>query len=252
MDNSSIYGRTGKGTAELMGGTGKLSESHLRILGMVDGSLNIAALASGRNAGPGLMQALAELEKMGLIQLSNTASSSRVARLPIPTIEVIELSPTESVQAWAEAKRGARELEEKGFFTPDGTLHHASAGSQKRGVHVLVVEDDATTARILEFLLTQHGFPVIKAADSVAAFAHLEQPVLPDVVLLDVMLPGKNGFDILKQIRGDGRLQQLPVIMVTSQISDDYVMRGLKEGADGYVFKPLKWETLHACIEKLI
>lgn len=76
-----------------------------------------------------------------------------------------------------------------------------------------------------------------------------------DLVLLDVVLPGaagKDGFHILEAIRKDSRLQQLRVIMVTSQISDAHVLRGLKAGSDGYIFKPFKWETLYQCIRSVM
>ncbi|MBS0307465.1 MAG: response regulator, partial [Proteobacteria bacterium] len=170
----------------------------------------------------------------------------------LPDIEVVELSPADSVQAWAEAQRGARELAERGYFNPTGKLHVARHEAGADVNRVLFVEDDNTTAKVLEFLLAENGFQGVRAATAAAAYAELQASPLPDVVLLDVHLPDADGFDILRHIRSTPALRDLPVVMVTAQISDEDVLIGLKEGADGYIFKPFRWQTLHACIEKVL
>lgn len=169
----------------------------------------------------------------------------------IPSIDVIELSPEESVQAWAEAKRAARMLEENGFYSPDVARHRLSDSFGQMAIRVLVVEDDDVTAHVLSTLLTQHDFLVRRVAYAESALEELKRRPFPDLVLLDVMLPVRDGFDVLKEIRHDPTLRDLPVIMVTSRIDDEHVMRGLKEGADGYIFKPFKWESLHGCIKSV-
>jgi DNA-binding response OmpR family regulator len=135
-------------------------------------------------------------------------------------------------------------LQRQGFYAADHNRQRVRGGAVK----VLVVEDDDVTAQLLEFLLREHGFYVKRAADGEAALTELQRRPLPDVVLLDVMLPRHDGFEVLRRIRGDAALRTLPAIMVTSKISDDDVLRGLKEGADGYVFKPFDWDTLYGCI----
>src|SRR6478609_8964220 len=104
---------------------------------------------------------------------------------------------------------------------------------------------------MLSFLLKEHGFVVNRVADGESALVELKRRPVADLVLLDVMLPGRDGFDILKEIRHDAALSSLPVIMVTSRIDDEYVVRGMKEGADGYIFKPFKWGSLHDCIKSV-
>ncbi|MDF3035071.1 MAG: hypothetical protein K0S28_345 [Paucimonas sp.] len=177
------------------------------------------------------------------------AGSTRSTALP--GIEVIELSPEESVKAWAEAKRASRALEETGFYSPQVALHRLSDSFGQIAIRVLVVEDDDVTAQMLSFLLKEHGFHVKRAADGEAALVELKRRPGPDLVLLDVMLPGRDGFEILHEIRHDEALSDLPVIMVTSRIDDHHVMRGLTEGADGYIFKPFKWPSLHDCIKSV-
>lgn len=195
-------------------------------------------------------RAVADIDRHLLARQLSVPIDGPAAESPIPSIDVIELSPQESVQAWAEAQRGARALQEKGFYATDHRRRHAG-GSLGGALKVLVVEDDDVTAQLLEFLLRAHGFYVKRAADGQAALAELQRRPLPDLVLLDVMLPGHDGFAVLRAIRNDASLHSLPAIMVTSKISDDDVLCGLKEGADGYVFKPFQWETLHGCIRSV-
>lgn len=252
MDTAQIFVLTSKGLVELKAGAVQLSPLQSQALGMIDGASSVAQLAArlgDSDAAEQLPLALAELERRELIAPKSDADDALAAP---PVIEVVELSPEESVQAWAEARRGAQELQEKGYYSPPAKLHQASHQAGANVNRVLVVEDDATTAKILEFLLHEHDFQVATADSGAAALAELAKQPLPDVVLLDVMLPDGDGFDILRHIRASASLAQVPVIMVTARISDEDVMRGLKEGADGYVFKPFKWETLYACIKNVL
>lgn len=254
MDSSLIYSATGKGLVELKTGAPNLSSLQAKVLGLVDGSSDVSALAArlgDADAARQLAQVLTELARLELIHVFEEEGSEEIGHSSVPEIEVLELSPTESVQAWAEAQRGARELQEKGFYSPQATRHasHEAGADVNR---ILVVEDDAVTTEVLNFLLTEHDFQVVATANADAAWAELQKHPLPDVVLLDVMLPGRDGFEVLHQIRHTPHLASLPVIMVTAQIRDEYVMRGLKEGADGYVFKPFKWDTLYACIKNVL
>ncbi|MEN3363434.1 MAG: two-component system, OmpR family, phosphate regulon response regulator PhoB, partial [Burkholderiales bacterium] len=110
-------------------------------------------------------------------------------------------------------------------------------------------------AQMLEVLLTNKGITTHKAFDIASAMTALAEGPVPDLVLLDVVLPGmpnKDGFHVLHHIRHTVALSSVPVIMVTSKVTDEYVMRGLKAGADGYIFKPFKWETLYESIKSVI
>lgn len=251
MDMSTIYGVTGKGLVELKTGADQLPPLQARVLRLLDGKISLAMLVAqlGDVTGQQLQQAIADLERLELAceALAEAGNSSL-----LPDIEVVELSPADSVQAWAEAQRGARELAERGYFNPTGKLHVARHEAGADVNRVLFVEDDNTTAKVLEFLLAENGFQGVRAATAAAAYAELQASPLPDVVLLDVHLPDADGFDILRHIRSTPALRDLPVVMVTAQISDEDVLIGLKEGADGYIFKPFRWQTLHACIEKVL
>ena len=274
MDKKSIYSKTARGMAELKTNTKNLSREQIKALIMVNGKSSIRDFThtssdAGRNS---FVSTVRELENMGLVRaLVPLASPVMAARRSagdddfafndgdLPVIEVTELSGEESVQAWAEARRGAQVLQEKGFFAPKQASAAAGVAGDSlvagAGLKALVVEDDPEIIQLLELLLGEKGFVVTTASDIPAALATLSGDASFDLVLLDVVLPGapgKDGFHILDAIRRDSRLQQLRVIMVTSQISDEHVLRGLKAGSDGYIFKPFKWETLYQCIRSVM
>jgi DNA-binding response OmpR family regulator len=158
------------------------------------------------------------------------------------------------VQIWAQAKRGTAALKSTGFYSY-GNKTALSLSTGDMAVRALVIEDDEELAELLVVLLSEKGVQVSVAADVPAALAAVRSGVqMPAIVLLDIGLPGapgKDGFDILSYIRRNEEWSKVPVVMVTAEASDDQVMKGLKAGADGYIFKPFKWEALYACIREV-
>lgn len=272
MDTSIIYSKTAKGMAEITNRAGSLPKDQLKALSLVDGQSSVAELSqllSGDVSLEKLIKDLEQLKLLGLVRIfqqstqsiaseqkgevRRNADNSMEFSSSLPMLHAVELSPQESVQAWAEAKRGAQKLATDGFYTHDGKNSTSTRSTSL--LTVLVVEDDDLIAELLEAHLTNKSFRVRRAADIPAALAILKNEISLDLVLLDVVLPGmddKNGFDILDEIRGTPTLRDLPVIMITSQVSDEEVMCGLKGGADGYIFKPFKWETVYKCIKAVI
>ncbi|GGO77791.1 MtrAB system response regulator MtrA [Nocardioides deserti] len=109
---------------------------------------------------------------------------------------------------------------------------------------VLVVDDDASLAEMLTIVLRQEGFDsrmVTRGDQALAAFREYR----PDLVLLDLMLPGKDGIDVCKEIRGESGV---PIVMLTAKGDTVDVVVGLESGADDYVVKPFKPKELIARI----
>jgi two-component system response regulator MprA len=100
---------------------------------------------------------------------------------------------------------------------------------------VLVVEDDAAVRRMLERSLAKEGFEVTAAADGGAALA-LAETAVPDLVVLDVAMPGLSGFEVCRRLRAKGLTGG--VLMLTARDSVEDRVRGLESGADDYVVKP--------------
>jgi DNA-binding response OmpR family regulator len=102
---------------------------------------------------------------------------------------------------------------------------------------ILVVDDNIDSITILRSILEQHRFSVQAALSGSEALQKLEED-LPDVVLLDVMMPEMSGLEVLQAIRDNNATATLPVIMVTAKIQDDDVLAGYQYGADYYITKP--------------
>lgn len=114
---------------------------------------------------------------------------------------------------------------------------------------ILVIEDDPAIRRGMVDAASYAGYHVVEAPDGPAGIA-IALECAPDLVLLDVMLPGCDGFAVLREIRG--ALPALPVIMVTARGAEEDRIRGLKDGADDYVTKPFSALELLARIEAVL
>jgi chemosensory pili system protein ChpA (sensor histidine kinase/response regulator) len=104
---------------------------------------------------------------------------------------------------------------------------------------VLIVEDDEDLVNLSTHWLEKAGYAVEHAPDGAAALELLNNDPLPAVVLLDVMLPKIDGFEVLRRIRADRRTRTLPVIMVTSFSRDKDAQRARDIGVNDYIIKPL-------------
>ena len=102
---------------------------------------------------------------------------------------------------------------------------------------ILVVDDDREVVRLIRAYLEQAGFEVLAAYDGDAA-VHVIRRERPDLLLLDLMLPGKDGWAITRLVRADPALAHIPIIMLTARVDDTDTIVGLELGADDYVTKP--------------
>ena len=116
---------------------------------------------------------------------------------------------------------------------------------------ILVVDDDKTIAKVLRGYLEQAGYVVLTAYDGETAVQTLRSEK-PDLLLLDLMLPDKDGWDITRLIRNDERLAATPIIMLTARIEDSDKIIGLELGADDYVTKPFNPREVVARVKALL
>ncbi|RZL08325.1 MAG: phosphate regulon transcriptional regulatory protein PhoB [Rubrivivax sp.] len=116
---------------------------------------------------------------------------------------------------------------------------------------VLVVEDEAAISELIALNLRHAGFEVVQAADGDAA-QHEVDRVLPDLVLLDWMLPGASGLSLAKRWRGTQRTRDLPVIMLTARAEETDKVAGLDAGADDYLTKPFSTQELMARVRAVL
>jgi two-component system, OmpR family, response regulator len=116
---------------------------------------------------------------------------------------------------------------------------------------VLVVDDDADIRRLVSFALEDFGFAVREAENGEAALAALaERP--PDVMLVDVVMPGLDGFGVLKAMRQQGLAPRTRVVLLTSRVEERDYLRGWELGCDDYVTKPFDTERLGRRVQDVL
>ncbi|HBY95700.1 MAG: response regulator transcription factor [Ardenticatenaceae bacterium] len=116
---------------------------------------------------------------------------------------------------------------------------------------ILVVDDDKQIVRLVRSYLEQAGYQVLTAHDGDAAL-HAIRRERPDLVVLDLMLPNRDGWEITRIVRGDEHFASLPIIMLTARIEDTDKIIGLELGADDYVTKPFNPREVVARVRALL
>jgi len=116
---------------------------------------------------------------------------------------------------------------------------------------ILIVDDDPNIVIALEFLMRQAGYAVATAADGRQALDWLASRE-PALMILDVMMPNKNGFEVCAEVRADPRLASLPILMLTAKGREAEKARGLALGADAYVSKPFSTHNLVELVRSLL
>jgi len=116
---------------------------------------------------------------------------------------------------------------------------------------ILIADDEPNIVASLEFLMEQAGYEVRTAADGNEALAAIGA-FAPDLVLLDVMMPGRSGYEVCERIKGDPATRGIRVLMLSAKGRDVEVAKGLDLGADAYVTKPFSTRDLAAKVRELL
>jgi len=158
-------------------------------------------------------------------------------------------TPATMQKIYDEAVIGEAKLTSNGFFV---RLFPDAPSRPPVGVPptIMVVEDDEVTAILIERILVNANYRVVRAAnrEEIAVAFNAK----PDLVILDVLLPDADGFDILGRIRANGQMSTLPVLMLSCLGSLQDIMKGVKLGANGYLTKPAESKALLAAIEEVL
>lgn len=244
-----IFRITDKGEAEIQSGATTLTAEMLGVLVAVDGKANVGDLEQQlphlrpevvRNVlralfGEGCIRQPTVEEETG-IDLSSFFAPAAPAAAP---------SAGAMASADREAEGSVAALRGDGYYVSIARKSVAARRLAAGGKHsVLLIDDDPDFCALVERLLSKAGFEMRIAQDRETIIAELRKAPLPDLVLLDVNLPGTNGFEILAKMKQVPALKTTPVIMTTAEASRPAVMKGLVGGADGYLTKPLKSENL--------
>ena len=120
-----------------------------------------------------------------------------------------------------------------------------------RRTFALVVDDSITVRRVTQRLLERNGMRVLTAKDGVDAVSLL-QDNLPDIILLDIEMPRMDGYEVAAHVRNDPRLKDIPIVMITSRVSEKHRARAIELGVDDYLGKPYQESQLLDAIEPLV
>ena len=119
------------------------------------------------------------------------------------------------------------------------------------GQKIVVAEDEQHIAKLISFKLEREGYEVTWAKDGEEALEKIRQ-VMPDLVLLDVMMPVMDGYEVLRNLKNDDRLDTIPVIMLTAKSQEQDIVRGFDLGTDDYIVKPFRPAELVVRIKKIL
>jgi two-component system alkaline phosphatase synthesis response regulator PhoP len=116
---------------------------------------------------------------------------------------------------------------------------------------ILVVDDDKSIVKVLTAYLEQSGYQVFPAYDGEMAL-HMLRRERPDLVILDLMMPGRDGYEVTNLVRNDKSLSATPIIMLTARVDDSDKIVGLELGADDYITKPFNAREVVARVKSLL
>jgi len=149
---------------------------------------------------------------------------------------------------------GVNALKDQGYFTRMVVEHRTLTPKllNPQNIRVLIVDDDDATGKLIELTLHSKGCKTRRARNRQEIAQGLAEKPLPHLVLLDILLPDANGFDVLNRIRQHPALQKIPVLLLSALGERKDVARGLTLGADGYVTKPVLPSVLLKAVEAAI
>ena len=123
----------------------------------------------------------------------------------------------------------------------------------KKKPHILIVDDEASARQTMEMLLLGEGYLFTFAGDGYEALAELDDmDVEPDTILLDVMMPDMDGFELCRRLKNHPRWGHIPIILVTALDSKADLARGLEAGADDFLHKPVNGLELRARVRSML
>ena len=176
-------------------------------------------------------------------QLSKVPGLAGMTLLPSGAVALI-YNPVALATLYGEAARAATQAAVR---APQSALPSAASAVVRAAPLILVVDDSLTVRRVTQRLLLREGYRVVLAKDGLDALERLAEE-RPQMVLSDIEMPRMDGFDLVRNIRGDARLRDLPVIMITSRIAQKHRDYAAELGVDHYLGKPYDEEALLALV----
>ncbi|WP_395057041.1 response regulator transcription factor [Polaromonas sp.] len=239
IHDKDIYALTTRGQDELRSGATSLSPAEIELLVRIDGSQSLSQLRAGMTPAPAgvFTAAVMTLQDKKLVALAEVD--------PFTEQFTATMNDFAVTLAEAEADSGAASLKKAGYYVriarPRGPAKPRDPGQP---LSAIVVDDEPMLAKFIQSYLMFEGFKVRVASNREEVVTEFRKQPAPDLILLDVVLPDADGFDILLRLRQHPLLKAVPVIMLTGKATREAVLKGLAGGADGYVTKPFEADAL--------
>ncbi len=241
-----VFALSLSGSDALRGSDATLSAAETEFLIRVDGVVALAQIrASMAGVTPGDFDAI--VHRMRERRFITAVDVDPVAARMQASLNLFSRSSGDA------ADTGVSSLKTSGFYVEIARARFPKRVRQPgEALSAVVVEDEPTLAKFIQTYLSFDGFSVRLAANRTEIVAELSKPPIPDLVLLDVLLPDADGFDILLRLRQHKALHNVPVIMLTGKATRESVLKGMAAGADGYVTKPFDAESLMRAVRTVV
>jgi CheY-like chemotaxis protein len=247
MQDNEVYTLTSLGQEEMRSGASTLDPVALELMVRIDGALTLGQLRTGMTTATSgdFTVAFMNLQDKKLVALAEVD--------PFTEQFTAQLNHFAVTQAEAEADSGAASLKKAGYYVriarPRGP---APARPPGQVLSAIVVDDEPMLAKFIQSYLSFEGFNVRVASNRAEVVTEFRKTPAPDLILLDVVLPDADGFDILLRLRQHPALKDVPVIMLTGKATRESVLKGLAGGADGYVTKPFEADALMRVVRTVL
>jgi CheY-like chemotaxis protein len=241
------YALTPRGEQEIRGAKTTLAPGALELLVRMDGATSAAQLQASMPAASfdEIARTLALLLRDKYIEYAEVGIDDALHFDVMPGLARPAASVAPSVSVRRAASAGLKALEHHGYYVRIARRPDTKpALPTERQPHAVVVEDEPHLAKFLKHFLAFEGFKVRVGGHREAIVQALREAPTPDLVLLDIVLPDTNGFEVLKAIRHHPTLRCVPVMMLTAESTRQSVITGLAAGADGYITKPFQTDVL--------
>jgi two-component system alkaline phosphatase synthesis response regulator PhoP len=253
-----IFRRTEAGTEAMRGDDAAVPSDYRRLLKLIDHDTHLDVVRGCLRQYPDRLigEWLEELVELGYLDHVAPADpldldfTAYFAKAPAAAAEMLA---EDAKKLEKHAKDAGSALSRSGAFFHEERLKNRAASSKKpEETVVLIVEDDPDQMALADLRVSMAGYRVRVARSAAALLEELKKDPHIDILLLDVMLPDGNGFDMLAKFRRHPNFALLPIVMLTSQDRVADIKKGLTLGADGYVTKPYSKSILIEAVSKVL
>ena len=245
----------GKDSLWAKGGAGVLPLEYRRMLAMIEFEGHIDVIRGRLRRFPDRLieEWLRELEELKMIEagLPGKPEDITFTGLPVPLLPPLADEDSKRLAKTA-VVAGATLLRSGSFLADERIANLPPLAKKPAETVILLVEDDPDQMALGQLRLTMAGYKVRSVDRAKALSRFLREEARPDLLLLDVMLPDGNGFDLLGKLRASAEFATLPIVMLTAKTELSDIHNGLNLGADGYITKPYSKTQLAEVIARVL